>query len=738
MRPTKPRRRAKRNAAARPAPGALPRAEAARRLTAAVAALAPDGWRRYGRRVRMALYAGASVALLAFLVASAVVPRRYDLTVGQVAPREIAAPRDFVDWPTTERLRAEAAGRVAPSFVQVPEAGEEARRAVERVFAEVARVRSQPNLRPAEVAEALRTRLVFDLPGEAYLAVASLSEEDLAALERDALRVVAVEMAGTIAPGDVGTFLEDARRRVRELERPASLTAFLMAVVEEAIRPNVVLDEAVTQEKRRRAAEAVEPVLIVQGEVFVRRGERLDADDIRRLQDAGLLGGGAWWRAAAGATGLTLLVVGAAGVFLRLFRPAVLTEERRFALLCLLVVGTSYLGTALLPVSPYLMPVAGAAMLASILFEPAVALAVAFVLTVLSVLVTPPAAGVGAVGAVGSLTAMAAVRRVTQRSDIIRAGFLVALAQACAVLAAGAALGSGGPQEAETWRQVGFAFANGVVLAGMLTIGFLPYAESFFGILTPVKLLELANPDQPLLRRLLLEAPGTYHHSLMVANLAEAAAEVVGGNGLLARVGAYFHDVGKLKRPYFFIENQMGGKNPHARLSPNLSALIITAHVREGVELARSYGLPEEIVRFIAEHHGTTLLSYFYKKALDQGVAGVTEVSFRYEGPRPRTKETAIVMLADSCEAAVRALHHQTPGRIEATVRRVVQERLADGQLDQSELTLRDVDAVAGVFTRILAGVYHARVEYPGADGGVPSGRPGADQRRAGRARAGG
>ncbi|HEY8393424.1 MAG TPA: HDIG domain-containing metalloprotein, partial [Thermaerobacter sp.] len=204
------------------------------------------------------------------------------------------------------------------------------------------------------------------------------------------------------------------------------------------------------------------------------------------------------------------------------------------------------------------------------------------------------------------------------------------------------------------------------------------------------------------------------HHSLMVANLAEAAVEEVGGNSLLARVGAYYHDVGKIKRPYFFIENQFGGENPHDRLSPNLSALIITAHVKDGVELARQHGLPEEIIRFIREHHGTTRVEYFLRRAQEQGEPDqVMEANFRYDGPPPTTRETAVVMLADAVEATVRSLGHLTPGRIEQVVRKVIKDRLNDGQLDQADLTLRDLDRIAAAFVRVLTGVFHHRIEYP-------------------------
>ncbi|HHY59606.1 MAG TPA: HDIG domain-containing protein, partial [Clostridia bacterium] len=247
--------------------------------------------------------------------------------------------------------------------------------------------------------------------------------------------------------------------------------------------------------------------------------------------------------------------------------------------------------------------------------------------------------------------------------------------------------------------------------------GSLPFLETTFGITTSLRLLEMSNPNQPLLKRLLLEAPGTYHHSILVGNLAEAAADAVRADGLLARVGAYYHDIGKLKRPYFFIENQLTAENPHDKLSPTLSNLIIMAHVKDGLELAKEHQLPKVVTDIIAQHHGTSLISFFYNKAVNQAQEGrhdpVSEDDFRYEGPKPQTKEAAIVMLADSVEAAVRSIQKSNPGRMEATVRRVIKEKLEDGQLEECELTFKELDIIAQAFVRVLSGFFHSRIEYP-------------------------
>ncbi len=245
-------------------------------------------------------------------------------------------------------------------------------------------------------------------------------------------------------------------------------------------------------------------------------------------------------------------------------------------------------------------------------------------------------------------------------------------------------------------------------------IGVLPYLETAFSITSMIKLLELANPTHPLLKQLLLEAPGTYHHSLMVANLAEAAAEPIGANPLLVRVGSYYHDIGKIKRTDYFVENQRGYENPHEKIAPALSALIITSHVREGVELAREARLPQVIIDFIEQHHGTSLAKFFYSRALEEEREGsISEENFRYEGPKPQSKEVALVMLADSVEAAVKSLQDPNPERIRNMVRRIIKDKLNDGQLETSDLTFKDLDTVANSFCQMLEGIYHKRIEYP-------------------------
>lgn len=308
-------------------------------------------------------------------------------------------------------------------------------------------------------------------------------------------------------------------------------------------------------------------------------------------------------------------------------------------------------------------------------------------------------------GLVSSLLAFGARKRTT----IINAGIAVGAVQALVlVLLHGMSL--------DAPLQYLFMLLNGFA-SGILVAGILPVFEFLFGTITNINLLELADFNHPVLNRLMLEAPGTYHHSLIVGNLSEAASKAVGANSLLARIGAYYHDIGKLPKPDYFSENQYLKDNVHETLAPNMSKLVIMNHVKEGVDLAKKYRLNARLVDFIRQHHGTSLVYFFYRKALENGqeTAQVDEEVFRYPGPKPDTKETAIVLLADSVEAATRALKDPTPAKIEELVHKIINNKFIDGQLDECDLTLKDLERIAQVFIHILAGIYHSRVNYPEA-----------------------
>lgn len=398
--------------------------------------------------------------------------------------------------------------------------------------------------------------------------------------------------------------------------------------------------------------------------------------------------------------------------YLRQFEPMVVSSIRHLYLISLVVVGTLAMAWALsaLKLNPYASPLVACGMLLTVFVNSRVALMVALPLGLFAAQFPGHDINSTLAAVLSTVVAVYTVSRVQQRYDVFRAGLIAAIVAAWMVTALFSLDGV-------SWMMWGWnavAAAGSGLASAILVVGFLPLVEDLFGITTTFKLLELANPSQPLLRELQMKAPGTYHHSILVGNLAEAAAEAIGADALLVRVGSYYHDIGKTKRPYFFVENQLGMANQHDRISPRLSALVITAHVKEGLEMAREYKLPAIIQDFIATHHGTSLVSFFYHQAVQaEGHRQVQEDHFRYPGPRPRTRETGIVMLADGVEASCRSLKNPTAEQIEAMVRKIVDTRLSDGELSEAPLTLKEIEKIAGAFMRVLSGLFHQRIEYP-------------------------
>ena len=362
--------------------------------------------------------------------------------------------------------------------------------------------------------------------------------------------------------------------------------------------------------------------------------------------------------------------------------------------------------------SPYFIPVAAISMLIALLYHDLeLCLIFSATFSVFVGLIFWDDLYLATVLMIGGVLASLFVWQARRRSRIITAGFFVGLAQALAVLTF---FHHFGIKAVPIFKFLTVPFLNGLI-SSFLVAGLLPVFEFLFKVVTNISLLELADFNHPLLKRLVLEAPGTYHHSLMVGNLAEMTSEVVGANPLLARVGAYYHDIGKLEKPEYFSENQDKYNSKHDQLSASMSKLVIMDHVKKGVELAKKNRLNSAIIDFIMQHHGTSLVYYFYRRALEstESQDGVKEEVFRYPGPKPQTKETAIVLLADSVEAACRALEEPTSERISDLIRRIINNKFIDGQLDSCDLTLRDLEKIATTFIHILGAFYHSRIDYP-------------------------
>lgn len=493
----------------------------------------------------------------------------------------------------------------------------------------------------------------------------------------------------------------------------------ITAMLEQVIVPNLVVDDNKTELAKVRAQESVKPYTVTfqKGDKIVFEGEPITRLKRDALREAGYNIYELNWQGLISIYILVLLVCGVYVSYLKFFEKQYL-ETRYLMLSTVLAIITCSIGV-LLPTgfSPYIIPIPAVIILASIFLSPRVAFLIStLIISVITVGMQYKSQFI-ITFILLSLIGMITISRIryTRRFDLIKVGFYLSFSGVLTLLSL--FLIDKCLIDIENFliiRDCLFIFLNGLI-SSILALGLSPLLESTFHIITPYGLAELGDHNQPLLKRLQIEAPGTYHHSLMVSTLCEAAAEAIGANPILARVGAFYHDIGKLKRPLFFVENQsyFSIENPHNNLTPRLSKMVITAHPKDGVELGREYGLPSVINDFILQHHGEGIAKYFYNQAVAQeGSENVKEEQFRYTGPKPNKKETAILMLADAVESAVRAMKGATSEEIEQIINKIIVERLNDGQLEDSPITLKDLKIIASTFSRILRGMQHNRIKY--------------------------
>jgi hypothetical protein len=645
------------------------------------------------------------------------------LTEGRPAPSTIKAPQDiqYVDEEKTEELKEKAREQVEDvyrfSAIAITRAEQNIRNFFDLVE-QAKKIKSQETTKTKEAARVsqlnyLRTELNGSISDEVLKAALKLSSTRRKRVEEKAVSLVTSVMSDRIKQAELSEKQEELKELAQSLSAFTAQEKLIMAEVGAAyLEPNYLYDARETQRLKDEVASKVAPYEVkkLKGEVIVREGEIITPEKKDVLQRVGLWRGGLDLRTTIASTLLVAVLLAALGIFIFFEFPNLLKKRRYLVLLGLLLLSAVILTKFLSPFyPPYLIPLPAVAMLISILLGAQLAWPVLVVSIFLTALIIGSQVAffltVFLVGVLG-IHLVAGLKR---QSELIRAGVMVSLFAGFLTLFSHSLLS---PSIKDVLMQAGWSTMGGAISA-VVTIGLLPFLETAFSITTNLKLVELANPNHPLLQELTIKAPGTYNHSVMVANLAERAAQAVGANPVLARVGAYYHDIGKLKRPAFFIENQ-AGENPHDKTNPSLSHLIITSHVKDGVEMAKKHGLPHEIVDIVQEHHGTSVLSYFYEKAvLGENKKAVQKEDFRYSGRRPHTREAAIIMLADAVEATARTLSKPSPARLEQMIRQVIKEKLEDGQLDNSHLTLGDLEKIILEFKEVLISAYHARVEYP-------------------------
>ena len=684
---------------------------------------------------RCALVALIGALVLFLLFCAAIAPQRYSLKIGTISHQTITATKDVVDQITTEERRKTAASAVEPTYHLQEGATESVMAELSALFTELRTVQQYGlTLREeGQTAADLQYQtfedsaieyaqnLVTGMNLSRFQATTLLrtDTEDYDEMVSAVTMAVSNALNTTIREGQVNQSIQTILQIVGYKVEISLFQNIVQSVLRTCVKPNMVIEQEATEAARQKAMDAVEPVTYLQGQNIIREGERVTSNQLAMLRDLGLLEDNNYDFSIYG--GAALLVGASMAVLilmLVLLAPEMLHDVRRMIVIMLVMVLTEGLSVLMVKLfHVYLAPMSLGAMLLTGLLGPQVGLCGA---TSLSLLISGLVAGSNTsfsaemvhlllTGLVGGVISVRFLKGRPQRMRVVICGLLVAASNVVMMLAIDLMTSS---DTQSMMGNVGWSI-GGALLSGVLAAGLQAVFETVFNLATPSKLLELANPNQPLLRRLLLEAPGTYHHSIIVANLSEAAAENIGANPLLARTGAYFHDIGKLKRPLYFKENQMG-ENPHDRTDPYVSAAILTTHTRDGLQLAQKYRLPPEIQRIIAEHHGDTPVMYFYHKALQLAEGKPVDIAdFRYDGARPATKEGAIVMLADTIEAAVRSMPDPTPQAIEKFIERLVRGKLEDGQLSNSPLTLRDIDGICEAFSTVLNGVFHERIEYP-------------------------
>lgn len=705
------------------------------------------------------LIAVVTYGIILSIVLTAVSPKRYDIKIGDILQNPIPSPRDVEDKLATQEKIQEAMDSVAPIYQFDQEVSDNTIEGISRIFESIGQIRTMAEDRmtqwlgeqaqdeeisqnssaspiethsqePSEEIQTadqpegpftpqfldhLQQYLPIELSREDVLTCIESDNAELMSLNNKLVTVLKQELLEGIKAEHVSDAVQILKDQIEGMPISSRVKLLGIAIAGQLdIKPNWIIDEQTTDKKKEEVAQNVEKVIYKKGQHIVQAGQPVNEKQIALLRELGILKDYSVDIPLVTGISLAVLVIEMLAIMYIVFFERDLLDKPLMLLMIsiifCLVLGISYV-TSLLHF--YLIPSAMLGMLLAVLLRPRAAIVINAALTLLLGMMMETQLSVAAVSLAGGMAGVCLARQPQQRNSLIWAGVGVSAVQLLTIISF-ELISSGGWFDSIKTSLWGVGSG---LLASVLTVGTLPIWEHVFGVITPIKLLELSNPNHPILKRLLMEAPGTYHHSIIVANLAENAADQIGANGLLARIGAYYHDIGKLNRPYFFKENQMSFENPHDKLNPSLSAHIITIHPKEGVELAHKFKVPRLIHNFIQQHHGTMPVLFFYHKAKNNDKRNEVKLEdFRYPGPKPSSREIAIVMMADTVEAAVRSLTDPTPDKVESLIRKLIKDRLDDGQLDECDLTLKDLDQIARAFNGVISGIFHQRIEYPDVD----------------------
>ena len=651
-----------------------------------------------------------------FLIIVAISPKKYDLKAGDIAQSDIKASRETVDEAASKEILDEALQKVDKQYTQKSEVKTNAENEVKDLFEKIINLVSSNGEVKDKVKE-LTNYKKFSLSEYDATTLLNLNKDTLKNLQWEILDVLNTVYEPNIQDGNEESLevaKQTANSEIDKLNLDSSYEKIIRNIVLSEIKPNLFYDEEKTNEKIEEVKKNTEKVIIKKNQIIVKEGEPVTEGQIEVLKELGII--------KEGKTGGLLLLYILTAIFVGIVldlqytyvkknHKEIYEDNKKLILICLLNVIYLILASGAKYLSPYLIPMACTPLLLSMLINHRISLVLGSYNVILLGALVEFDPQVILLAFISTILGATVLRKMQQRNDIIYA--TIGIGGLCGAL--NFLIGMMVSINVQEVIINSLLTIVGVLISGVLTIGILPFLENTFDVVTTLKLLELSNPNSPLLRKLLMESPGTYHHSMLVANLAEMAAEEIGANPVVTRIGAYYHDVGKTARPYFFKENQIGNENPHDKITAALSARIIISHVKDGVDLSKEYKLPKIIQDIIAEHHGTTFVKYFYitEKNNSDDPDSINEDDYKYPGPIPSTKESGIIMLADSVEAAVRSITDPTAEKIEQMVSNIVDGKIKDKQLNNCDLTFKDLDKIKKCFLKALKGIYHQRIEYP-------------------------
>ncbi|UCD55807.1 MAG: HDIG domain-containing protein [Candidatus Omnitrophota bacterium] len=693
------------------------------------------------------------ISLAILYVGSAPYPSK--LKEGNISARTIYAPYDFTYPTTIDEKETEEARRISEEKIALVydidvSVQKKAFAGLDSFFDNVEKIRQNPDLNDTEKAETLSAKIDFvfsdkhlqrfleskdlekirkiskdALENIFLIGVVGIEERD-DLLKKDAKKILIrnpifmiereLEAKNLVDEKEASLIVHDTLERMLPKDKPMRNAVY--DLIKNAVAVNAGFNAKETSDRKETARNQILPIYrrdtVKKNELIIEKGQRLTKEDITKLTQITHIHFIA--NRAAYISGLFILLAGLVlivAIYLMLYEKKLIEMPKNVLLITINAFLAILISLIIIRLQHpgYLIPLASIAMLLTLLLNANAAFITSLALSIYVGIMAGGKLGLSFMFFIGSIMSIYIVRGARRRSQIFLAGGVVSLMNFFSIIGMGLL---NNLQKETILREGAFGIANGI-LSSFIVIGSLPLFEYTFNFITNITLLELSDLSHPLLKELTIKAPGTYHHSILVGNLAEDACDVIGANSLLARVGAYYHDIGKTEKAEYFVENEMGIPSKHGKLAPSMSALIITNHSKDGVELAKKYKLNKAIIDFISQHHGTSLIYYFYQRALEKvkSEKELKEEEFRYPGPKPQTKETAVVLLADSVEASSRMLSDPTPARIRGLVQKIINNKFIDGQLDECDLTLKDLNKISESFVRVLTGVFHTRLEYP-------------------------